>query len=158
MITWKAIITSTHPYRMMWKVIVKTDMKEIHERIEWGIEVDFCQNFLLGGNIPLTLSLFLNIPFLEMTQIPDRFNSSPFHRFKVTCVIYLMQSNVWIYAYHRLLCTRAAPAAVKDCNGLSITNKSKKGGQRFGSKARNWGMQTGLVGWLKKKAKGIGWN
>lgn len=32
----------------MWKVIVKTDIKEIHETREQGIEVDFCQNFPFG--------------------------------------------------------------------------------------------------------------
>lgn len=34
-------------------MIVKTDIKEIHERREQGIEVAFCQNFLFGENIAL---------------------------------------------------------------------------------------------------------
>lgn len=71
-----------------------------------------------------------------------------------------MQSTVSILVDQWFLCKRSvAPAAVRDCNGLSTTNKSSsppKGGQRFGSIARNWGMQTKLVGWLKETQKDDG--
>lgn len=61
---------------MMWNVIVKKDIKEMHEKREESTEVDFCQNFLFQENIPLTLSLFLNFSLTDDIQIFDRFNIS----------------------------------------------------------------------------------
>lgn len=68
MIIWKAIIATAQPYRVMRKVIVKTDIKEIHERREQGIEVDFCQNFLLGGKYTTFIIFVFKCTFWQMTR------------------------------------------------------------------------------------------
>lgn len=52
----------------MRQMIVKTDIKEIHERREQGIEVAFCQNFLFGENIALLIIFVFKCTFWQMTS------------------------------------------------------------------------------------------
>lgn len=92
------------------------------------------------------------------TQIFDRFKMFPLHISKVIRIC-LIRSTVCIFVDQWFLCKRAAPGALKNCNGLSTTKKSntlQKRGQRFSVIGRSWGDADCTGRWLKERQRDQG--